>query len=453
MTRFNSYFIIGCIGLVLFIIGALTLPGNDIAPQLEDTHIQAQLQQSEYEPVEEANPTPDKAAVKAEPTTKQEPEGTIKPQQSKIAPPANPAIVEVEAGQTFVGVLTDLGIDNRQANLIALSINKAFDLRKLKQGQEIVVIFDEQEYPDDLVVTNIALQTGVQDTVEFYINDAGEYQSKLTSIPLTPKTISVSGDIKGSFYQSAIKAGLTPNIITKLTKLLSYDVDFQRDIRAGDKFKVICDVMVDQTGKAQRSGRIHYAMLKTRFDNIEFYSFKNGGVDNYYDKKGRNIRKALLRTPVEAARISSRFGPRKHPILGYNKMHTGVDFAAPTGTKIYAAGDGKITRLGRNGGYGNYIKIRHNAKYSTAYAHLHKYAKGMRKGSYVKQGQVIGYVGSTGMSTGPHLHYEVHENGKKVNPQAARIPIIDSLGGKQLKAFKSRMKEIDKMLGTSLDNG
>ena len=251
--------------------------------------------------------------------------------------------------------------------------------------------------------------------------------------------VRAEGTIEGSLFGSAAKIGIPNAVMVSFMKLYSYSVDFQREIRKGDTFEVYYTQYNDEDGERVKTGDILFASLQTGKKPMTLWRFEipGEGTVDYFDENGQSSKKFLMRTPVDGARISSNFGMRRHPILGYSKMHAGTDFAAPTGTPIYAAGNGTIVKAGWNGGYGKYVKIRHANGYATAYAHMSRIAKGITPGARVTQGQTIGRVGSTGRSTGPHLHYEVHVKGKKVNPMAIRVPTGRKLEGKALTAFKA----------------
>lgn len=232
----------------------------------------------------------------------------------------------------------------------------------------------------------------------------------------------------------------------ELIRTFSFDVDFQREIQKNDGFEVLYETFTDINGQQARTGEVLYAGLILGGKRIELHRFTpESGRTDYFSPDGQSVRKTLMRTPIDGARISSGFGRRKHPVLGYTKMHRGTDFAAARGTPVYAAGDGVIERASRNGAFGNYVRIRHNSTYKTAYAHLNGYAKGMRSGTRVKQGQVIAYVGTTGRSTGPHLHYEVHVNGKQVNPRQIKMPSGERLKGKDLEAFAGARRDLQQL--------
>jgi murein DD-endopeptidase MepM/ murein hydrolase activator NlpD len=232
--------------------------------------------------------------------------------------------------------------------------------------------------------------------------------------------------------------------LAKLIQIFSFDIDFQRDIQSGDQFAIMYEELSDEYGKKLGAGKILIAEMKLSGKPIRLYKYKSAkGDTDYYNAKGQSARKSLTLTPIDGARISSGYGRRRHPILGYTKMHRGVDFAAPRGTPVYAGGRGIIEVAGRNGAYGRYIRIRHNSTYKTAYAHLKGFARGIRKGRRVKQGQVIGYVGTTGRSTGPHLHYEILKNGRQMNPRRLNLPSGQKLRGKELARFQAARTILD----------
>ena len=262
-------------------------------------------------------------------------------------------------------------------------------------------------------------------------------------LKLTPKEVVLSAEIKNNLYSSAIKIGIEPNIIVEFANIFGFEVDFQRDIRKGDRFEIYYEKYVDDNDIVRNTGKIIYASMFVNNKEISLYNFKYKNDSGYYDVNGKSIIKALMKTPINGARLSSSFGMRKHPILGFNKMHRGTDFAAPTGTPIMASGSGTILMAQRYKGYGNYILIRHNSTYKTAYAHLSKFRKGIRKGVKVNQGNIIGYVGSTGMSTGPHLHYEVIKNGKKINSQKLKLPSGKILKGENRILFETNKIKLD----------
>ena len=270
------------------------------------------------------------------------------------------------------------------------------------------------------------------------------FEAKEITKNLNKKIIFKEGKISQSLYRSAIKSNILPNIIVEFARIYGFQVDFQRDIRKNDSYQIIYEIFQDEDDKIFETGKIIFANLILGGQENSLYLFidkkKNG---EHYDLNGKSVRKALMKTPINGARLSSNFGMRKHPILGFNKMHKGTDFAAKEGTPIMASGDGKIIRARWCGGGGNCIKIKHNSTYSTIYAHLSKFAAGIKEGVRVKQGRIIGYVGSTGMSTGPHLHYEVIENNIKINSQKLKLPSGKTLSGENRKLFEVAKIKID----------
>ena len=270
------------------------------------------------------------------------------------------------------------------------------------------------------------------------------FEAKEITKNLNKKIIFKEGKISQSLYRSAIKSNILPNIIVEFARIYGFQVDFQRDIRKNDSYQIIYEIFQDEDDKIFETGKIIFANLILGGQENSLYLFidkkKNG---EHYDLNGKSVRKALMKTPINGARLSSNFGMRKHPILGFNKMHKGTDFAAKEGTPVMASGDGKIIRARWCGGGGNCIKIKHNSTYSTVYAHLSKFASGIKEGVRVKQGRIIGYVGSTGMSTGPHLHYEVIENKKKINSQKLKLPSGRTLSGENRKLFEVAKIKID----------
>ena len=271
----------------------------------------------------------------------------------------------------------------------------------------------------------------------------GNFEVKENILELYKKEVVVKNIINNNLYKSAIESEIEPNIIIEFARIFGFEVDFQRDIRKGDWFEILYEKFVDDNNKVRDTGKIIYASMYVNGEEINLYNFKFKNEEDFYDIKGKSITKSLMKTPINGARLSSSFGMRKHPILGYNKMHRGTDFAAPSGTPIMASGSGTVTRARWCGGGGNCVKIKHNSTYETIYAHMKAFAKGIREGKKVKQGQIIGYVGSTGLSTGPHLHYEVLVNGKKVNSQKLKLPSGKTLRGEERKKFEIDRIKID----------
>ena len=359
-----------------------------------------------------------------------------KPEQPKFKE------IKIGAGQTIAGQLQEAGLSGSEAYKAVKALNKHFDVRKVKSGQTIGVHYEPDQ--DGLMkFAKMEMSLGPVKEVTVMREGAEDFKAELLEKELIKRTYGGKAQIQTSVFGSAARANIPPAVIADVIRIYSWDVDFQRDIRQGDKIEVMYETYETEDGQFGRYGNVLFASLTLSGIEIPIYRFEmSDGRTDYFQPNGRSIKKTLMKTPIDGARMSSGFGMRHHPVLGYNKMHKGVDFAASTGTPIYAAGDGVLEVVGRKGGYGNYIRIRHNSKLKTAYAHMHKFAKGMSKGKRVKQGQVIGYVGTTGRSTGPHLHYEVLSNGKQVNPRSVNLPTGEELAGKEKQRFKSLIGEV-----------
>jgi murein DD-endopeptidase MepM/ murein hydrolase activator NlpD len=356
------------------------------------------------------------------------------------------ATLEIKRGDTLSSVLQGIGVDSQEAYQVITELKNVYNPKSLKVGQEIFVDYDYNEKTEKAHVVNMRIR--IDNVTEVVLNRLSDEVILATSvdIPLTKKLLMIDGEIEGSLYGSAQKAGASASVIAEMIRLLSYDVDFQRDIRKGDKFKIAYDQLYNDKDEKAGIGTIYYFSLEVKKELFGYYQFTTrDGKTGFYNLEGESVRKSLLKTPVDGARISSGYGRRKHPVLGYSKMHKGVDFAAPRGTPIYAAGDGVIIRANRFGSYGNYVKIHHSNGYDTAYAHLQRFARGIRKGRKVKQGQVIGYIGTTGRSTGPHLHYEVLKNDRHINPFSMKSVAGKSLKGVERGIFMSYRKQVDKL--------
>lgn len=343
----------------------------------------------------------------------------------------------VAKGDTLMSLLTNQGISRRDAHNAIQALSKAYDPRKLKPGQDIELTVRAGSDGDTGVAKIQSLKIKANITRDIVVSNHNTgFSAEEVEHPLTTEFASTEGTIESSLYVAAIEADMPQKVLGSLINVFSFDVDFQREIRVGDTFAVMYERLLDEKGKIVDSGNVLIGEMTVQGKQSRFYRHKDkDGFIDYYDEEGRSVRKALLRTPVDGARITSSFGNRKHPTLGYNKKHTGIDFGARKGTPIYAAGNGTIEFAARNGGYGNYVRIKHNGQYKTAYAHMSGFAKGIRKGVRVQQRQVIGYVGSTGRSTGPHLHYEVHKGNVKVNPLSVKLPTGKTLKGNELAAF------------------
>jgi len=352
-------------------------------------------------------------------------------------------VIQAKRGDTFMKLMRNAGVPPEDAHAAIVAMHKVYNPRDLRPGQRITVSFR----PDtDDSEKNLFLGFRFHPTVEQAIHvDRAEdgFNAEAVDRELNTRTVRLARSIDANLYTAASAVGLPPSTIVELIRLFSWDVDFQRDIQPGDRFDVMIQRRQQPDGRIVAYGDILYAELTLSGTSHRLYRFETPkhGAD-YYDDEGRSVRKALLRTPIDGARLSSGYGKRRHPILGYTKMHRGLDFAAPTGTPIYAAGNGTIEMAGRNGAYGNYVRIRHNSSHATAYAHMSRFGRGIRVGARVKQGQVIGYVGTTGRSTGPHLHYEMLANGRQTNPLKVKFPVGPRLTGTELARFHAVVGEV-----------
>ncbi|MDC0628554.1 peptidoglycan DD-metalloendopeptidase family protein [Pelagibacteraceae bacterium] len=330
----------------------------------------------------------------------------------------------------------------KQSDIKLISNNlKIKKLTNIYPGRELSLIFKKLEDGSNSVV-NLLYPINNTTRIEIRKNQ-NNFTIKENILQLYKKEVVIKNEIKNNLYSAAIEAGIEPNIIIEFARIYGFEVDFQRDIRKGDWFEIFYERFEDDNNIVKDTGKIIYASMYVNGNEINLYNFEYGKEVGYYDIKGKSIVKSLMKTPINGARLSSSYGMRKHPILGYNKMHRGTDFAARSGTPIMASGSGTITRARWCGGGGNCVKIKHNSTYETIYAHMKGFARGIKEGRKVKQGQIIGYVGSTGMSTGPHLHYEVVVNGKKVNSQKLKLPSGKILKGEERKEFELKRIKID----------
>lgn len=363
--------------------------------------------------------------------------------------------VSVGRGDTLMGLLTDAGAARADAHRAIAAMTPLQDPRKVRAGQELELSFEEFVTQSDegaseisRRLTTVSMKTDVDRHVTVNRTEEGNYAGMEVIAELETGHVQARGTINSSLFLAAADAGIPAAITVEMIRMYSYDIDFQREIRQGDTFEVFFTREYDEDGTPVREGDVLYASMNVSGKERRLWRHEptDGGNWDYFDEQGRSMRKFLMKTPIDGARISSSFGNRRHPILGYTRLHSGTDFAAPTGTPIYAAGNGTIEMAQRNGGYGKYVRIRHANGYQTAYAHMSRYGRGIRKGVRVRQGQIIGYVGSTGRSTGPHLHYEVIRNGNKVNPQRIRVPTGRTLSGEQLAAFQEARTSINTLM-------
>ncbi len=356
------------------------------------------------------------------------------------APPIKSVDLKLKRNSTLIEAMLKAGINARDAHNAIAALRKVDNLRKMQSGQVITVGLTDG---DDAVLQKVSYRPDVDREVFAERGDDGQYKSWASDIPLTTFAVASTGTINDSLFLSAQRSNVPTSVIVDLIRIFSWDVDFQREIRDGDKYEVYYERYRDSDGNVVKDGNILYAALTLSGTKIQLYRFQPNGEKfaEYFKPDGRSAKKMLMRTPIDGARLTSTFGMRHHPILGYNRMHKGIDFGAPRGTPIMAAGDGVVERASRWGSYGNYLRIRHNGTYSTAYGHMTAYAKGIHAGVRVHQGQIVGYVGSTGGATGPHLHYEVLVSGKQVNPLSIKLPTGYNLEGQRLAAFKAMVHE------------
>ena len=347
---------------------------------------------------------------------------------------------KIKSGETFDKILNQYLVDKKEIKDIKESLFKKVNINKLNTNQKIQIIVDQTNNK----IKEFTFQISNKERI--YLsrdNEDAKFNQKILTIKLDKKIIFKENTILQSLYKAATDQNVPPNIIIEFARIYGFQVDFQRDIRKEDKYQIMYEVFIDKNKKVIETGEIIFANLKLSGQDNSLYFFDKEDVLGHYDKNGKSVQKALMKTPINGARLSSSFGLRKHPIDGFTKMHRGTDFAAPKGTPIMASGNGIIKKVGWCGGGGNCIKIRHNSTYETVYAHMSKFARGMKTGVRVKQGQTIGFVGSTGKSTGPHLHYEVIVNGKKVNSQTLKLPSGKILKGKNRQLFETNKIKID----------
>ena len=352
---------------------------------------------------------------------------------SKLNSPYEEKKYLIKNNDSIEKILKGFDIQNRDIKIISTKL-KQKKLSNIYSGRQLSLVLKKLNDGSKTVV-NLLFPISNTSSVEIR-KFKDNFVVKENILKLYKREVVVKNTITSSLYNSAIETKIEPNIIIEFARIFGFEVDFQRDIRKGDWFEIYYEKFEDDNKKVRDTGKIIYASMYVNGEEINLYNFKYKNEEEYYDIKGKSITKSLMKTPINGARLSSSFGMRKHPILGYNKMHRGTDFAAPSGTPIMASGSGTVTRARWCGGGGNCVKIKHNSTYETVYAHMKAFAKGVKEGRKVKQGQIIGYVGSTGLSTGPHLHYEVIVNGKKVNSQKLKLPSGKILKGDARKIFE-----------------
>jgi len=353
---------------------------------------------------------------------------------NKLTPRYKSIDHKISNGETFDKILKNYSIPIKEILEIKKNLNSDYNLNNLKTNLDIKFTIDQSS---NKKITTFLFPISRTKKIQLTRNlNTDLFEKKIIITNLIKKIVFKEGRITQSLYKTAVDLNVQPNIIIEFARLYGFQVDFQRDIRKNDNFQIMYEIFKDDDGKVYETGDIIFADLKLSGTNNSLYFFNKKGSEGHYDENGKSVEKALMKTPINGARLSSAFGMRKHPIDGYNKMHRGTDFAAPMGTPIMASGSGIIVRARWCGGGGNCVKIKHNSTYLTIYAHMKNFARGIKEGIRVKQGQIIGYVGSTGKSTGPHLHYEVVKNGKKINSQRLKLPSGKILKNKEREIFE-----------------
>ncbi|MDB5494035.1 MAG: peptidase family [Phenylobacterium sp.] len=351
--------------------------------------------------------------------------------------------VKVERGETLETAVQRLGVSADDARQVVQALGAAMDTVHIKAGLAFeAAIAKPRADRGPVRLVGLSMRTGPASALTLSRTFDGALRLRQLAEKVRDDTAVADGEIQGSLYESAEKMGASPTITAQVVKLFSHKLDFQRDIQPGEGFKLVFDRKVTESGRTVAAGELQYAELH----GVKFYRFERGHDVEYFDDFGKNIKGFLLRTPVDGAHITSLFGLRKHPVLGYTRAHQGIDFGAGTGTPILAAGDGTVLEARRWGGYGNWLRIRHSSGWDTGYGHISRYAAGIRPGAHVHQGQVVAYVGATGLATGPHLHYEIWRNGERVNPLGAKVPQGTVLAGGELSRFNAQKARIDGLL-------
>ena len=373
---------------------------------------------------------------------------------SQIQSPFTNINYKIQKGDTIQKILKKYQIDNREIYNIINKYKKYGNPSKLLSGNTINIVIEKKLPENKNSITKFFLPLTNSSSIEITKDEDNNFVSKKIITKLYKKTVLADNIIKKNLYSSAVEAKINPDAIIEFARIFGFEIDFQRDIRKNDSFQIVYEEYKNDENKTIDYGNILYANLILQGRSLELYHFSSEKekINDHFDSSGQSIKKTLMKTPINGARLSSGFGNRKHPILGYTKLHTGTDFAAPMGTPIMASGSGLILKAGWCGGGGNCVKIKHNNTYKTVYAHMSKFAKGIKKGVRVTQGQIIGYVGSTGMSTGPHLHYEVIKNGKKINSQKLKLPSGKKLTGKSREDFELAKIKIDVLKAELINN-
>ncbi len=356
--------------------------------------------------------------------------------------------VKIQPGETFAAAVQRAGVTAAEAQAAVSMLGQAMDTVNIKAGLGFeAAIARPLGDTGPAKLLGLSLRTGPATAITLSRTFDGAMRLRELAEPVREETTVAQGKMEGSLYQSAASAGATPAVTAEVVKLFAHKLDFSRDIKPGDQFRMVFDRKVTESGRTVETGDLLYAEIAAKGGKTRFYKFdRAGGQSDFFDEMGKNIKGFLLKTPVDGARITSTFGVRKHPVLGYTRAHQGVDFGAGTGTPIVAAGDGVVLEAKRWGGYGNWLRLRHGGGWDTGYGHISRYAAGIRPGVRVRQGQVVAYVGSTGLATGPHLHYETWLNGNRVNPLSAKVPQGTILAGAELNAFRAQKAKVDTLL-------
>lgn len=369
-----------------------------------------------------------------------------------------PISLQISNGDTLASILGKAGVQRDEKFKVINTLKDVYDLKKLNIGKTVEITFDNLtnkggEALEENRLQSLRINIDRHKDLEIYRTHTNDFAVNTINIPLKKYVVRVKGLIESSFISTATNLGVPHAAIIELVKAYSYDIDFQREIKSGNEIDIIYEKYYKENGQYSHDGSIVFASLALKDRKVNLYRYVNKYKEiEYLTDSGRSVKKDLLRTPINAARISSGFGMRKHPILGYSKLHTGVDFAAPIGTPVFSAGNGTVVEIGHKGSYGNYIKVKHNNSYSTAYAHLSRFKKGLKRGMRVKQGEIIAYVGTTGRSTGPHLHYEVLLNNKHVNPLSVKLTPGVKLAGEDLNKFNQLKARINTFLAMTESN-
>ena len=358
---------------------------------------------------------------------------------------------EIKKGDTIQKILKKYNVKNFDIETVISQFRKYSNPNQLLVGNKIDIIIEKKPSEDKNSLVKFSIPVTKSITIAIARNEENKIVSKKIITKLYKKKTLSENVIKKNLYSSAIESNINPDTIIEFARIFGFEIDFQRDIRKNDYFKILYEKYFDENGEFIKSGSILYAHMSVNGREISLYKFGDDKDYGYFDTNAKSVEKALMKTPINGARLSSSFGVRKHPILGYNKMHQGTDFAAPMGTPIMASGSGVVTRAKWCGGGGNCVKIKHNSTYETVYAHMSKFAKGIKAGKKIRQGQIIGYVGSTGMSTGPHLHYEVIVNGKKVNSQKLNLPSGKVLKNEERREFEIHRIKTDVLIAELID--